>query len=405
MATVLPFSAYRPPPAQASTLACPPYDVISTAEARALFASGKNQFLRVSRSEVLFPPGKNEYDRDVYERGRAELEAMVANGTLAADTPSRLYVYAMATPTHEQTGIVGCVSVDEYDRDIIKKHEKTRVEKEEDRALHIEVLRAHDEPVFLAYRAQADIDGIVAQARGAAPVYDHVTDAGVRHRFWMLSEADSARLRDAFLPVATLYVADGHHRSAAASRVHARMNGEPGEHGVFPAVIFADHQLKILPYHRLVRDTAGRSPEALLDALRASLTLESKPGPVLPTEARTFGLYLAGQWFSARPTLSAETLADPVARLEGSLCQEQILRPIFNVQDPRRDKHVDFVGGIRPWQELTARVDAGEFTMAVFLFPTTLADLFAVSDAGALMPPKSTWFEPKPQSGLFVHRF
>jgi uncharacterized protein (DUF1015 family) len=306
--------------------------------------------------------------------------------------------------SHRQTGLVCCASVDEYERDLIKKHEKTRADKEDDRTRHVDVLGAHDEPVFLTYRADPEIDAAVAAAKRAAPEVDLTTNDGVGHQLWVVPEETGARLEALFRRVPALYVADGHHRSAAAARVHAARRGQPGEHDAFLAVVFPHDQMQILAYNRVVRDRRGRSPEALLDELRRVMDVEpaARPEPEAPL---SFGVFAAGRWWRARVRPGSYDARDPVASLDCSIVQDQVLSPIFGVEDPRRDRDVDFVGGIRGAAELERRVREQGWSMALHLFPTRIEQLLAVSDAGLLMPPKSTWFEPKLRSGLFVHTF
>jgi len=407
VAIVEPFLAFRPPQADAPGVASPPYDVINTAEARALAAGNPGSFLHVSRPEIDLPEGIDEHDDAVYAEGARNLTALIAGGALLQDAEPHLYLYAQKMGEHRQVGVVGCASVAEYEKDLIKKHEKTRADKEDDRTRHIEELRAHDEPVFLTYRADAMIDSVVAEATKGAPIYDFATSDGIQHTVWVLGREDTARLGVQFREVPVLYVADGHHRSAAAARVHEALRGDGGQHHAFLAVIFPHNQMKILPYNRVVRDLEGRSPEALLSVLQERLDIEpaADGDDAAPRGPKAFGLYLGGKWYRARVRKGSYDESDPVKSLDCSICQDQILSPIFHVEDPRRDKHVDFVGGIRGIAELSRRVDAGHFTMAVHLYPTQIEQLFAVSDAGLLMPPKSTWFEPKLRSGLFVHAF
>jgi uncharacterized protein (DUF1015 family) len=407
VAIVRPFAAYRPPPADAVRVASPPYDVINTAEARALAAGNPSSFLHVSRPEIDLPEGTDEHSDEVYAKGAENLAALVAGGALVQDPEPHLYLYAQRMGDHRQVGVVGCASVSEYLKGRIKKHEKTRPDKEDDRTRHIEELRAHDEPVFLTYLAHPAIDALVRDAMLASPVYDMTTADGVEHRLWVLGREATRALEDRFDAVPVLYVADGHHRSAAAARVHQKLSGDGGDHEVFLAVVFPHDQMKILPYNRVVRDLLGRSPEAILDLCRASLDITPAPdgASAAPRAPRELALYLGGAWYRARIRPDAYDPMDPVASLDCSICQDRILGPIFGVSDPRVDKHVDFVGGIRGLAELERRVDSGAFTMALSLYPTQIGELFAVSDAGLLMPPKSTWFEPKLRSGLFVHTF
>lgn len=407
MAILRPFAAYRPPPSSAVRVASPPYDVINTAEARGLADGNPASFLHVSRPEIDLPEGTDEHAEVVYQKGAANLASLIAQRALVQDAEPHLYLYAQKMGDHRQIGVVGCASVAEYEGDLIKKHEKTRPDKEDDRTHHIEVLRTHDEPVFLTYRADAELDQLVTRATAAAPIYDFTTADGVEHRLWVLDGAQTRAVEARFRAVPVLYVADGHHRSAAAARVHEKLKGQSGEHDAFLAVVFPHDQMKILPYNRVVRDLQGRSVEAILGQLSAVLDIEpAKDGPAAaPSAPRSFGIYLGGAWYRARVRQNSYDAKDPVASLDCSICQDQILGPIFGVTDPRRDKHIDFVGGIRGIDELMRRVDSGAFTAAIHLYPTQIGELFQVSDAGRLMPPKSTWFEPKLRSGLFVHGF
>jgi uncharacterized protein (DUF1015 family) len=388
-------------------VASPPYDVINTAEARALAEGNPASFLHVSRPEIDLPEGTDDHADEVYAKGAENLAALVESHALEVDPEPHLYLYAQKMGDHRQIGVVGCASVAEYVSDVIKKHEKTRADKEDDRTRHIEELRAHDEPVFLTYRADAEIDRLVKEGTAASPVYDFTTADGVEHKLWVLGREATRELAERFDQVPVLYVADGHHRSAAAARVHQSLKGDGGDHDAFLAVVFPHDQMKIMPYNRVVRDLEGRSPEALLERLRATLDLEpaESGAAATPTGPKQLGVYLAGRWYRARVRAGSFDANDPVASLDCSICQDQILGPIFGVTDPRRDKHVDFVGGIRGLGELEKRVDAGGFTLGIHLYPTQIQELFAVSDAGLLMPPKSTWFEPKLRSGLFVHAF
>jgi len=402
MALVRPFRALRPPPGLAARVASPPYDVINTREARALASGNVDSFLRVARPEVDLAPGVDEHADEVYAQGARNLAELRDRGVLRQDASPRIYVYAQTMGAHRQVGLVGCVSVDEYDRDIIRKHEKTRADKEDDRTRHIDVLDAHDEPVFLAYRAHPAIDALVSAITALAPDTDLTTDDGIRHTVWVPTEEQSDALSAHFAEVPALYVADGHHRSAASSRVHAKRRGAPGEHDRFLAVLFPDEQLQILAYHRLVRDRQGRSPEALLAALGEVCALEPA-ATASPPSPKSMGFYVGGRWYLGTVREGLWNTSDPVASLDASLCQDLVLDRIFGITDPRRDDHVDFVGGIRGTHELERRVREEGWSLAIAMYPTRIGELLAVSDAGRLMPPKSTWFEPKLRSGLFVH--
>lgn len=404
MASVHPFRALRPSPADARRVAAVPYDVVSSEEARALARGNPDSFLHVSRPEIALEPGIDEHSDAVYAHGAKALADFRRRGVLREEAEPRFYVYAQRMGSHRQIGLVACASVAEYLDDRIKKHERTREDKEDDRTRHLDALSAHDEPVFLTYRAVPAIDAELEAVQGGAPEYDFTTADGVEHRLWVVPREIGHRVQEAFASVPTLYIADGHHRSAAAARVHAQRRGQPGEHGVFMAVLFPHDQMQILAYNRVVRDRQRRSPEALLAALRQVLELSpaERPEPEAPL---AFGVYLGGRWWRARVRAGSFDARDPVASLDCSLCQEQILRPLFGVDDPRRDGHVDFVGGIRGARELERRVDEQGWSLALHLFPTRVEQVMAVSDAGLIMPPKSTWFEPKLRSGLFVHVF
>jgi uncharacterized protein (DUF1015 family) len=404
MTILSPFRALRPPAALAAQVASPPYDVVSTKEARALAHGNADSFLRVSRPEIDLPEGIDEHADAVHAKGRDNLAELVRRGVLVQDPEPRLYVYSQRMGEHRQTGLVACTSVDEYDADLIKKHEKTRPDKEDDRTRHIDTLSAHDEPVFLTYRAVAAIDNAIDEVKRAAPTYDLVTPDGVGHQLWVVPAAAGEAIAALFRSVPALYVADGHHRCAAASRVHARRRAQPGEHGAFLAVVFPHDQMQILAYNRLVRDPAGRGPEALLAALRDVFDLEPAAS-ARPDEPLSFGVFVGGRWWRARARPGSYDASDPVASLDCSIVQDQLLAPLFGIADPRTSKDVDFVGGIRGAQELERRVGQEGWSLALHLFPTRIEQLIAVSDAGKLMPPKSTWFEPKLRSGLFVHPF
>jgi uncharacterized protein (DUF1015 family) len=404
MATLHPFRALRPSRENAVRVAAPPYDVVSTAEARALARGNPDSYLHVSRPEIDLPEGIDEHSEPVYAKGAEALADFLRRGVLHQDPEPRLYVYAQKMGSHRQAGIVACASVAEYDADLIKKHEKTRADKEDDRTRHIDVMGAHDEPVFLTYRAVPGIDAAVAAVMRGAPEFETTTADGVEHRLWRASEEATRAVVELFRPVPALYVADGHHRSAAASRVHALRKGQPGEHGAFLAVVFPHDQMQILAYNRLVRHPGGASLPQIRSALEKVLDLSPADRPE-PEARLSFGVYLDGRWWRARVRPGSFDPKDPVASLDCSILQDQVLAPIFHVRDPRRDKHVDFVGGIRGAKELERRVKEERWDVAFHLFPTRIEQLLAVSDAGLLMPPKSTWFEPKLRSGLFVHAF
>jgi uncharacterized protein (DUF1015 family) len=404
VATLHPFRALRPAREAAVRVAAPPYDVVNTSEARDLARGNPDSYLHVSRPEIDLPEGTDEHADAVYAQGKANLEAFRRRGVLAQDPEARFYVYAQRMGDHRQVGLVACASVAEYDADRIKKHEKTRADKEDDRTRHIDEMGAHDEPVFLTYRARPAIDAVVAEVMRATPEYDMTTPDGVEHRLWVAPADAGARIASLFREVPALYVADGHHRSAAASRVHALRKGKPGEHDRFLAVVFPHDQMQILAYNRLVRDPRRRSQAELRAELGRVFDLSPADAPA-PREPRSFGVFLEGRWWNARVRPGTFDARDPVASLDCSLLQDQALAPIFGIEDPRRSKDVDFVGGIRGAKELERRVREEGWDVAFHLFPTRIDQVMDVSDAGQIMPPKSTWFEPKLRSGLFVHAF
>jgi uncharacterized protein (DUF1015 family) len=349
MSDVRPFRAFRPRPDVVARVACPPYDVISTSEARALAEGNPWSFLHVTRPEIDLPEGTDEHAEEVYAAGAKNLQALIEEGVLRQDDDARMYVYAQAMPfevngvraTHEQVGVVACASVRDYDNDVIKKHEKTRADKEDDRTRHILTLEAHDEPVFLTYLADANIGEITARTMRGTPSVDFVSDEGTHHRLWVMSREDSLATAELFREVPALYVADGHHRSAAASRVAKERRGHGGEHDSFLAVLFPHDQMKIMAYNRVVRDPKGRNVDAIKSELERVVDL-SRASSGVPSSAKRFHIYLGGKWYEARVRDGSFDAADPVASLDCSICQDQILSPIFNVQDPRRDKHIDF---------------------------------------------------------------
>ncbi len=405
MANLRPFHALRPPKDRVLRVASPPYDVMNTKQARALAAGDANGFLHVSRPEIDLPEGVDEHSDEVYAQGRRNLLAMVEQGLLVRDQEPLLYIYAQRMGDHRQVGVVACASVDDYLNDRIKKHEKTRPDKEDDRTRHIATLEAHDEPVFLTYEQNDAVDSFVNQAIEAPPVYDFTTQDEVQHQLWVLDREQSLSLSKQFEDsVGDLYVADGHHRSAAAARVHQQQQGDGGEHDVFLVVVFPHDQMNILAYNRVVKDREGRTAEQLLDALRERMDVVSSDSPP-PETTGEFGVYTGGQWYRATAMPGSFDANDPVAQLDCSICQDQILAPIFGITDPRRDTSIAFVGGIVGAKELERRVDSGEASIAFYLFPTRMAQVMGVSDAGLSMPPKSTWFEPNLRSGLFVHTF
>ncbi|NEV62568.1 DUF1015 domain-containing protein [Thiorhodococcus minor] len=404
MTLIQPFSGLRPAPDQAGEVAAPPYDVMSAAEARRMVEGRPWSFLHISRPEVDLPPGTDPYAPEVYAKAHENLGRMLDQGLLIRDPQPSYYVYRLTMGGHRQTGLVAAASVEAYDTDRIKKHEHTRPAKEDDRVRQIQALGAQTGPVFLVYRAHAEIDACLARVSGAEPEVDITAPDGVRHELWTLTDAGEIDLLTrAFDALDALYVADGHHRSAAASRVAAQGRQEgrakDQEQG-FLAVIFPHDQMQILDYNRVVRDLNGQSVADFLDRIRSAFEVKPSGTPVKPAAPADFGMYLKGQWYLLRLDPRHIPAEDPVARLDVSLLQEHLIAPILDIGDPRRDDRIDFVGGIRGLEGLAARVDSGEMAVAFALHPTRMEDLMAVADAGEVMPPKSTWFEPKLADGL-----
>ncbi len=410
MPLVKPFAGLRPAPGRAAEVIAPPYDVMSAPEARTLAQGRPWSFLHISRPEVDLAPDTDPYAPEVYAKAAQNLAAMRAEGVLRQDPQEGFYVYRLTMGGHVQTGLAGAASVAAYDQNRIKKHEYTRPAKEDDRVRQIDALNAQTGPVFLVYPAAAAIDAELARTAQQTPDVDVTAGDGVRHQIWALADPERvAALTAAFDAMPALYVADGHHRSAAASRVAAaRRAGDPQASGAeaynhFLAVIFPHDQMQILDYNRVVRGLNGLSPEAFLDALKPAFTVVPEPQPARPAKPAEFGLYLSGQWYRLALDPALIPTDDPVARLDVSLLTEQVMRPLLGIADQRRDQRIDFVGGIRGLDELQRRVDSGEMAAAFALYPTSMAALMAVADAGEVMPPKSTWFEPKLADGLVSH--
>ncbi|MBA3521500.1 MAG: DUF1015 domain-containing protein [Gemmatimonadales bacterium] len=401
-----PFRAIRPDPALAAKVASVPYDVVSRAEAAELARDNAHSFLHVGRSDIDLPEEVDPYDPRIYARAREALDRFVAEGTLVRDEEPGLYLYRQVMEGRAQIGVVGCVHVDDYERNVIRKHEKTRPDKEDDRTRHVLALKANAEPVFLTYRARNEIDALVPPVLDTPALYDFTADDGVRHTVWRVP--DPAPFLKAFESLNHVYVADGHHRSASAWRAGAELKAKnpahsgSEEYNWFLAVLFPATQLRILPYNRLVRDLNGLSPADLLARL-APVGRVARTEDPRPRRAGMFCFYLAGSWYRIELEGHSVDKQDPIRSLDVSLLQDRILSPILGIGDPRTDKRIDFVGGIRGTGELERRVDSGEMALAFALYPTSLDQLMAVADAGDVMPPKSTWFEPKLRSGLFVH--
>jgi uncharacterized protein (DUF1015 family) len=404
MVDVRPFRALRPAPGLEPRVVSPPYDVVDTAEARSWAAGDPVSFLRVSRPEVDLPDDVDPHSDEVYALGRTVLDSFVADGVLVRDGVPTFTVYRQVMGEVVQTGVVAVVSVADYDEGRVRTHEHTRPDKELDRVRHIDALDAQDEPVFLLSRRSEAVDEVVSTVVAGEPRTDLVSRDGVRHTVWVVADpAQVAALRAAMSAIGDLYVADGHHRSAAASRVHELRAGAPGTHDAFLAVTFPLDDVHVMAYNRVVADLAGRTEDQLLEALSADFELVPSDGPVTPAERHTFGVRLAGGWWTASLRAGLVDEADALASLDVSVLQERVLAPLLGIDDPRTDSRIAFVGGIRGSGEIDRLVGSGRYAVGFTLHPTSTTELLAVADRGEVMPPKSTWFEPKLASGLFLH--
>jgi uncharacterized protein (DUF1015 family) len=406
VAVIRPFRALRPQPDRAQQVASVPYDVVNTDEARALADGNPLSFLHVSRPEIDLPQGTDIHSDVVYRKAVENFEKLIATAPLEKETEPRLYLYRLIMGDHEQIGIVAVSSIDEYDNGTIRKHERTRRDKEDDRTRHMLMLKAQTGPVFLTYRARPEIDEQVSAAISAAPLFDLTAPDGVRHTIWRLTDTES--LVKSFESVPLLYIADGHHRAASASRARAELQQQSFAHtgkedyNYFLTVIFPDSQMQILAYNRTVKDLNGLSQEEFLDQVREQFTISEDASPE-PTQRGNWSMYLGGKWYGLQLSPAATLPTGTVAMLDVSILQDRLLDPILGIKDVRTDKRVDFIGGLRGTTELERLVDEGKAAVAFSLFPTTVAELLMVSDANEIMPPKSTWFEPKLRDGLLIH--
>ena len=416
MAVVKPFRCIRPVPEQAKQAAALPYDVYSEQEARAEVAGKPFSFLNIDRPETQFPEGTDPYGQEVYEKAAELLEKRLQDGIYLDDRENAYYIYELTMDGKSQTGIVGCSSVDDYLNGVVKKHENTREEKELDRIRHVDVMNAQTGPIFLAYRASAAIGQEVEETKREEPLYDFTAEDGVRHRVWKAGGGEkTARLEILFGGIPVTYIADGHHRAAPAAKVCLKRRAEnPGYTGEEPfnyflSVLFPHDQLRILPYNRVVTDWNGLTEEELLRKIRenflAEKTGERGISPFQPRKKGQFGMLMGDRWYclTAKPEVLERAENDPVRRLDVSILQEYLLGPVLDIGDPRTSRRIDFVGGIRGLKELERRTEE-DMALAFSMYPTSVEELFQVADAGLLMPPKSTWFEPKLRSGLFIHR-
>lgn len=408
MAIIRPFHALRPQAERAAQVAAVPYDVVNTEEAHTLASGNPWSFLHVSRPEIDLPAGTPVYSDEVYAKAVDNFAKLITKCPLETEETPSLYLYRLIMGKHEQIGVVACCSVDEYDRDVIRKHERTRRDKEDDRTRHIMVLRAQTGPVFLTYRDRPEISSLVADALSSnPPLYDFVANDDIRHTIWRVPTYDP--LVKAFGEVPYLYIADGHHRAASASRARAEMKESAfsfignEEYNFFQCVLFPDRQLQILPYNRIVRDLNGLSQEEFLARVRESFVV-TENAQAAPAERGRWSMYLDSRWYGLALPGDATTPSDVVESLDVSILQNRLLDPILGIKDIRTDKRIDFVGGIRGTKELENLVKEGKAAVAFSLYPTTIEDLLRVSDAGEIMPPKSTWFEPKLRDGLLSHQ-
>src|SRR3989440_3416689 len=397
MATLTPFRALRPKPDEAARIAAVPYDVVTTDEARALADGNPASFLRVSRPELELPAGTDPYADVVYERAVANFKQLMERSLVVEDEPS-VYFYRLRMGSHTQTGLAACFSLDEYDRDVIKKHERTRRDKEDDRTRHMVALGAQTGPVFLTYRAAGEVDAVERRVTSGAPLIHVEAVDGVRHTIWKVIGSDRDAMISAFGKVPALYIADGHHRAASAARARDELKAA-GDSSTFLGVAFPHDQVQILPYNRIVKDLGTLTAEAFDNAVRERFDVTD--GPAAPSRRGELSMYFRGKWQTLKPRTTPA--GDAIRSLDVSVLQEQLLEPILGIRDITTDKRIDFVGGARGTKALETLVQSGKAVMAFSLFPVSVSDLMAVSDAGAIMPPKSTWFEPKLRDGLLIH--
>jgi uncharacterized protein (DUF1015 family) len=403
MATLKPFAALRPKPELAAQICELPYDVMSSDEARALAAGNQLSFLHVSKPEIDLPGDTDIYSSAVYAKGKENFAALIAQGALKQDDQPSFYLYRQIMGTHTQVGLVAAASCEEYLANIIKKHEFTRPDKEDDRVRHIETLNSQTGPVFLTYRAVAAFDEFVAKKTAETPAVDFTAKDGVRHTSWNVSTPEEiAFVESQFAQIPYLYIADGHHRSAAAGRVFKSRNGA-GHSAQFLTVIFPHNQMQILPYNRVLKDLNGLTPQELIKKLETVFNIV-RMGVPTPTHKHELGLYINKRWHTLTFKPKLTTVDDPIEKLDVTLLQKNVLAPMFGIDDPRTSKRINFVGGIRGTAELEKLVNSGEYACAFSMFPTSIEDLMQIADAGGIMPPKSTWFEPKLRDAMFCHQ-
>lgn len=408
MAVIHPFCALRPTSEGAARVAAVPYDVVTTDEARDLASANPLSFLHVSRAEIDLAPGVDPYASEVYAKAAANFQHIKETAPLIVEEEPSLYFYRLEAGGHSQTGLAGVFSLDDYERDVIRKHERTRRDKEDDRTRHMVTLRAQTGPVFLTYRTRPALNAIAARACTAAPLLDFQAADGVRHTIWQVAGIEARSIVGEVAELDALYIADGHHRAASAARARRELRaataGTPADTSAaddFLAVAFPNDQVRILPYNRVVKDLGGRSPEALVAAVRERFPVREDGSS--PQRKGDVSMYVGGRWYVVEVGARAAGKTDRISRLDVSLLQDDLLAPVFGIADVRTDKRIDFVGGARGTAELLRLVDNGHAAVAFSMFPVTVDDLMAVSDEGGIMPPKSTWFEPKLRDGLLIH--
>jgi uncharacterized protein (DUF1015 family) len=405
MPLVQPFRGLRPVAEHATDVVAPPYDVLNTAEARERVKGHPLSFLHISKPEIDLPEGTDPYAAEVYAKGAENLQKLINDKVLMRDEKACYYVYRLVMGDHQQTGLVVTASVADYDTNRIRKHEYTRPDKEDDRVRQIDALNAQTGPVFLTYRNNTIVEAITEKVSKTEPTYDLTADDGVKHTIWIVSDdEDINTLTSTFDAMDCLYIADGHHRSASASRIAAMRKGkENATHDYFLSVIFPDNQMQILDYNRVIKDLNGLSEDELLTKIKTNFSVETVSSLYKPQKPTEFSMYLKGRWYKLQANADLIPENDPVGALDISLLQNNLIEPLLGVSDPRRDKRIDFVGGIRGLEELEKRVDSGEMQVAFAIYPTSLSQLMDVADANEVMPPKSTWFEPKLADGLISH--
>ncbi len=414
MSVIRPFKAIRPASNLASKVAALPYDVMSSDEAREMVIDNPYSFLHIDKAEIDLSPDIDLYDDRVYEKASENLQKMIADGVFIKDSSPMLYIYTLTMNGKSQTGLVSCTSIDEYLEGKIKKHELTREAKEKDRIRHVDTCNANTGPIFLTYRHRDEISSVIENFKNSEqPVYDFVTEDNITHTVWVIDKEDIIKkLIDEFKKVSALYIADGHHRNASAVKVGIKRREEfpnfsgDDEFNFYLSVLFPDDQLFIMDYNRVVKDLNDLSDDEFFNKIGENFIISErgeKGSPYKPEKPRTFGMYIGGKWFSLEAKETVGKGEDVVGRLDVSILQNYLLSPILGIEDPRSDDRIDFVGGIRGLGELEKRVDLGEMKVAFSMFPTSMSELMEIADSGKIMPPKSTWFEPKLRSGLFIH--